>query len=96
MEQTSYVVLMPTLSRTALLLPHVVLLPIDVHLILPLGSGHRADLTFPARNLVWPSIPTPFGMESTARFTARRLLDPPRDLPVEAVHYYLKPLVRAT
>ena len=96
MEQTAYVVLMPTLSRTALVLPHIVLLHIDVHLTLPLGSGHRADLTFPARNLVWPSTPTPFGIESTARFTARRLLDPPRDLPVEAVRNYLKPLVRAT
>ena len=49
-EQTSYVVFMPTLSRTALLLSHIVLLPIDVHLTLPLGSGHRADLTFPRRN----------------------------------------------
>jgi hypothetical protein len=49
-EQTAYVVLMPTLSRTAYLIPHIALLPIDVHLTLPVGSGHRADLTFPARN----------------------------------------------
>ena len=50
-EQTDYVVLMPALSRAQhSLRPHIVFQHIEVHVTLPLGSGHRADLTFPARN----------------------------------------------
>ena len=51
-EQTAYVVVMPTLWRAQhSLRPHIVPPHIEVHITLPLGSGHRADFSRAQR---WP------------------------------------------
>ena len=58
-EQTDYVVLMPALSRAQhSLRPHIVFQHIEVHIALPLGSGHRADFSRAQR---WPGTLT-FGI----------------------------------